>query len=92
MGNHLYQGAFHAHRVENKNSQGHKTHVGDGRIGNELFHVRLHQCNQAYVYHGDQRQRDDIGRHDVAGVRYYRQAESQKPIGAELEGDGREYD
>ena len=88
---HLHQPAFDAKWVEHEKAEGDKAHVRDRRIGDELFHVGLHQRDQPDVGHGDQRQRDHKPRQFVAGVGQDRQDEAQEAVGADLERNRRQH-
>ena len=89
---HLYHRAFHAMGVENEYPQGHESHVGDGRIGDQLLHVRLHQGDQADVDYGDEGEGDHHRRQHVARVGQDRQRQADEPVGAQLQHDRRQHD
>ena len=40
-------------------AEGSESHVCNRRVGNELFHVLLHQGNEPDIHHRYQRQQDD---------------------------------
>ena len=59
--NHLNDAALNPEAVEHEEAKGDKTHMCDGRIGDELLHVRLNQGHQTDVHHRNQRQTDHQG-------------------------------
>ena len=64
---HLEDGAFDALRREGEDAERHEAHVGDGRIGDQLLEVGLHQRDQRGVDDGDDRQREHQRRELLAG-------------------------
>ena len=75
MGQHLEDGAFHPLRVDDKNPQRHESHVGNGRVRNQFFHVVLGQRHQRCINNGNQRQGKDQPRQLGAGMGEHRQRE-----------------
>ena len=98
--NHLHHGAFHAHGrtggvvtvLENtksdKQAQGDKTHVRNGRISDQLLHVLLNQGDKADVNHRHQGQRNHETVQRCGCIRGDRQAETDKTVTADLQHDG----
>ena len=50
MAEHLIQRAFDPLYIERKQPQHDKAEVADGRVGNQLFHIRLHQGHQRSIH------------------------------------------
>ena len=78
----------HPWALKIKKSQGDESHMRNRRIGDEFFHVLLHQRNQGDVDHGNQRQRNHQPGQFMAGVRGDRQAEADKAVTAHFQHDG----
>ncbi len=104
MGDHLHHAAGDAEypatgsrvlgkdRENDEEAQGHKAHVGDGRVGDELLHVLLDQGHEADIDDRDQGHGDDQPVQGGAGVRGNGQAEAQEAVAADLEHDSRQDD
>ena len=70
-----------------EDAHGDEAHMRDGRIGDQLLHVLLHQRDQRGVDDGDDREREDQRREVVRGDREHRQREAQEAVAAHLQQD-----
>ena len=72
---------------QGEQSHGDEAHVRHRGIGDELFHVLLHQRDQRGVDDGDDRQREDQRRELNRGLREHRQRKAQEAVTAHLQQD-----
>mmetsp|Transcript_18462 Transcript_18462/g.30080 ORF Transcript_18462/g.30080 Transcript_18462/m.30080 type:complete len:613 (-) Transcript_18462:8250-10088(-) len=76
--------------VRRKNTHGHKTHMSHGRIGNQLFHVFLHQRHQRGVDNRNRRHPQHQRRQNLGAHREHRDRKTQEAIATHLQQDRRQ--
>ena len=87
MVDHLHDCAFDALRVQDKNSQCHKSHVTDARIGDQLFDIGLRQCHVRSIDDRDDRQGNhEFGKCD-RGIGQHGKRKSEKSIRSHFKKD-----
>ena len=97
MRNHLHNRAFEAPSFrlavghKHKEAQCNKTHVADGRIRHQFFHVGLHQRNQTDIHHRNQAQHDNRRREIARSVGQNRQCETQEAVCAHFQRNRRQH-
>ena len=77
--------AFNTLLVERKQPDSHNCHVRDRGIGDQLFHILLHQSNQRRVHNGHHRQAKDQWNKVGTCFREHRQRETQKAVAAHFQ-------
>ena len=92
MAQHLDDGALHRLLRHGKDAHRHKAHMGDRRIGDQLFHIGLGERHQRGVDHRDRAQDEDQRREIMRGEREHRQREADKAVAAELQQNAGEDD
>ena len=81
---HLIDRTLHSHLGKREHAEDHKSHVGDRRIGDEAFHIRLHHRDQCTVNNADDRKRDKYPRRLAALVREQSKVEPHQAVRSHL--------
>src|SRR5580658_875959 len=82
---HDEDGPVQTSRSETEDSKDDESEMADRRIGDQLFHVRLHQRDQRAIDNADQRQHHNPGRVAVRLFRKKANIETQQAVGAHLQ-------
>src|SRR5580658_37140 len=82
---HDEDGPVQTSRSETEDSKDDESEMADRRIGDQLFHVRLHQRDQRAIDNADQRQHHNPGRVEVRLFRKKANIETQQAVGAHLQ-------
>ncbi len=90
MAEHLVDAAFDALMGEREDAHGHKAHMGDRRIGDQLLHILLRERDQRGVDDRDDGEREDEGREHIGSAGEHRQREAQEAVTAHLQQDARQ--
>ena len=97
MRNHLHNRTFQRPRLQlhligkQEHTQGHETHVADGGIGHQFFHIGLCQSHHADIDHRNQAEHDDGGCEITRSIRQDGQDEAQKAVCAEFQRNRRQH-
>ena len=85
MRQHLEQRARQALGVDSEDAHRDHTHMGDGGVGDQLFHVRLREGDEGGVDHRDDRKREDERREAGGGVGQHGHREAQEAVSPHLQ-------
>src|SRR4029079_5795629 len=72
-------------RIEREHPEHYKSHVADGRIGHQLFHVGVHPGHHGAVYDRNNRKRHHHRNKMLRGPRQDGQAEPQESVRSHLQ-------
>ena len=92
VADHLKDCTVQALLVEGKDPHRDKAHVGHGGIGDQLFHILLHQCHERGVDDRNRRHPQHQWRQHVRAHREHRYRETQEAVAAHLKQDRRKHD
>ena len=84
---HVVERAFHALKIEDKETQHHKTEMAHRGIGHQFLQIRLHHRHQGAVNDADHGQGANHGSGRERGFGKQRDGEAEKTIGPHLKKD-----
>ena len=96
VGNHLNDCAFQCPVIQlavhkQEHTQSDKTHMADGRIRHQFFHIGLHQSHHTDINHGNQAQYDDYRGKIACRIRHNRQDKAQETIRTQFQRNCRQH-
>ncbi len=91
MADHLEDRAIQPLLVEGKDTHGHETHMRDRGIGDQLFHVFLHQRHQRGIDNRNRRHPQHQRGHHICPHGEHRHREAQEAVAAHFQQDRRQH-
>ena len=92
VGQHDHQRAFNALTIKGEQPDGHKGHVRDRRIGDQLLHILLHERDERGVDHSDHRHAKDQPDQLSRGFGEHGEREADKAIAPHFQQHARQND